>query len=220
MQRKRPEDKSMTWQPRGAVRLYLDDVDEILATAARIPGSVAVETDEYKEITSTDDLRQIPATELRNLVVSAGSEGRALKLELNRSTKLYISSRDDLDLVGAFERTKRLIEARERWFGSWAGWGEVWYLLLGLVVALAYLVRLVVSSIAGLSDAVSVVSYVALLIAPVTWWTVAGRSPQPSTQVVLATRSEAPTWWQQNRTAILINMVTSSVFFLLGLVIG
>ena len=62
------------------------------------------------------------------------------------------------------------------------------------------------------------------LFAVMLWRKLRGPNKAPQATIVLAYRAEAPTWWERNRTNVLVSLATNTVvgalFFLVGLWVG
>ena len=68
------------------------------------------------------------------------------------------------------------------------------------------------------------VSITMLITSAAVLWALFGTNRTPSGVTVLAYRSDAPTWWEQNRSAVILSLVTNAVvgviFFALGIWVG
>ena len=74
LQRLRPEDKSEVWHPRKSVRLYLDDVDDILAVLKHTDPHVAATTADFAGgIDTAEELKVTGQRTLSDLLLAAGS---------------------------------------------------------------------------------------------------------------------------------------------------
>ncbi len=240
LSRKRPEDKTERWQPRKSVRLYLDDIDELVAVMGRAIGTkVVADTDDFSgPVSDAAELKAAGTHELSSLTLSASAFGgidepeeqRAIGVRLARPVNAVITPRDDLQLLGAHQAIRDLLTRRQTRFGGVGFGGDMdsapFYLqfpavvgaLLGLSGLLFTLEVPRAVSIGGVALLVSVPAGYVVLRA------LTGPNRAPIARVILAYRSEAPTWWERNRTAVVVGLATNAVvglgFFLLGLWLG
>lgn len=219
--RKRPEDKSEQWQPATSVRLYLDDIDEILAILRQLGPAVSADAGDFAgEIASAEELKQLQAegSSLHSLVLQAGSQAGQIRVRLRCPVAVRIEPRDDLRLAGAGRQIHELLNRRElRSRGS----NDVLFLYVVCfgIIAAAWIALFLgvdaalmnVGAVSGLTVGVLTSGVLSLF----------GRTNEPEATVVLAYRREAPTWWEKNKTSVLIglatNLVVAAVFLVLGL---
>ena len=223
--RRRPEDKTGRWQPKKSVRLYLDDVDEILAIMRQVSDEVHAGTDDFSgTIAQADELKATGQRTIDGLDLSSENPQRGMWVHLRRPAHVRIVPRDDLGLAGAAQKVQDVLGRNQERLGGWdltrseVATGvlivvsPLWLgFFLGAVLAGSGLRPLLLALAAG-ALAVLVFTPLRKLL---------GRNSEPQATVVLAYRAEAPTWWERNRTAVLVGLATNAavgaVFFLLGL---
>lgn len=242
LQRLRPEDKTEVWRPRKSVRLYLDDVDEILAVLKHTDHSVAAVTPDFAGgIETAEELKTTGQRTLTDLVLAAGSKDHNVSVELKTPVTVRIVPKDALDLAGASQRVQDVLSSRQERLGGWhLGSDSEWFrIVASLMIAgftLAGTAIATTTSTAGdqpegdidwaisgwLLGAAGLV--LLLLLSLVIGRKATGPNRNPRATVVLAYRLDAPTWWERNRTTVLIGLVTNVgtglLFFLLGLWLG
>ena len=220
--------------------MYLDEIDEILAVMRSI-GPVEVETEDFTgEVESAADLKTAGKellTELkltvrdqidgkedeRQMTATAASHGGYLSY-LRTELGTMITPGDDLPLVGAERQVQETMIRAQRRFGGLAGW----FGIFASYVAGVYVALVVVDVTTKWSTATAVLVGLVMGIALVTSVTLlratVGTNKNPSGVVLLVYRSEAPTWWHQNKTGIFISIATNVLvgigFFLLGFWVG
>ena len=131
--RRRPEDKSERWQPRKSVRLYLDDIDEMLAVIRQVTTDVHVETEEFAGTLLTgEELKVAGRRSVDGLTLSTGTTERGIVVNLHRPVSVRIAPRDELGLAGAMQKVQVVLTSREKRFGGWH-FGSSQFELLQLV---------------------------------------------------------------------------------------
>jgi hypothetical protein len=229
LERKRPEDKSRRWRPKKSVRLYLDEVDEILGVLRNVNDEVRVETAEYVgKIRATSELEAISGRTLSSIKLTSlrvDTPDHEISFETDPVVQIYLSPSDSLELSGASQRIQEIVnQCQTRFAGSNRGHGRhVVSLVFGCSVGL-------MAATLGTEEATG---YGVSLILPVAIglcvaWTMdrsmLALSPGPQGTIVLAYRNEAPTWCKRNKTAVGVslatNLISGVVFFLLGKWIG
>ncbi|MCA1703834.1 MAG: hypothetical protein LC808_11450, partial [Actinobacteria bacterium] len=139
-----------------------------------------------------------------------------------------IVPRDALDLAGAAQKVKEILTQRQARMG---GWGvssvnpEGLYRVVAIVIAVAAITTAVLQysgiSRGDLGAAITVIAALFLGLVVVCWRALRGPNSSPRATIVLAFRTEAPTWWERNRTSVLVSLATNALvgtaFFLLGL---
>jgi hypothetical protein len=231
LERKRPEDKTAIWRPRRSVRLYFDEIDEILAVLGQMHQEVAADTPDFSgPITSSEELKVVGSNRLTDCSLTADEKDRGIGVILSKPVTVRISPSDDLALSGASTRIQAILNKCQLRFGG----GYSGRMLAGFLAACisisAISFGLLVSS--GQSSTafnpgstyLGLLGGVALLIVVRLGVGVFGRNPDPKGTVVLAYRVEAPTWWDKNRTAVGIslgtNVAVAVFFFFLGKAVG
>lgn len=236
--RRRPEDKSDVWHPKKSVRLYLDEVDEILAVLKHTDPQVEVTTPDFEgKISTAEELKVAGQTALTDLTLSAGNNEYGITVELRQPLCVRIVPRDAFDLAGAGQRVQDVLSRRQERFGGWHLTGDAGDPLhiAPAVAGVAASIIAVLSLETGLADsssrerpASSVSGWVwlvgagllAILVLVLLLRKMTGPNRSPRATVVLEYRADAPTWWERNRTSVLIalatNAATSLLFFLLG----
>lgn len=222
--RLRPEDKTSIWRPRRSVKLYLDDVDELLAVGRPLGGLIATTSDFRSDgpLVTANDLRQISQSSINRLVLR--TESGNLSVSLAEPVAVAIESHEDLTLVGARQRIVEILNDRQTPLGGlqWEIWSVVLPPFLFVVAFLSITLRSQLS--AGRSFIWFFGGAVIGLLLIIWGLGRFGNSGHPTATVILATRAEAPTWWKRNRTAVLIGLATNGVvglaFFLIGRAVG
>lgn len=254
LRRTRPEDKSQEWRPKKSVRLYLDDVDEILAVMRQVDDEVRIRTAEHVgTIVNAEELKEAGPSTLDSLELQAGSktagmiiqfwdaldevdsrsEESAIFVRLSRPVVIRITPRDDLKLAGAAQAIHELLSRRQTRTGGLAPGTTAMDRFIAVVALFVLsavlsrsLFRLAFGAPEGRDALPSFLIPFMLLAALVvglyfSYRLFFGTNRAPSATIVLAYRADAPTWWDRNRTPVLIglttNLVVAAVFFLLGL---
>jgi hypothetical protein len=228
--RKRPEDKTERWQPRRSVRVYFDDLDAILATIRKAmdDDKVLVDTGEFSGlIDGVSDLKETtsaPRIDQCNLISRhAGDDGeKMISVSLGPSTVVSVSPFDDFRLSGAKKQLEDILNKSQRRFGGYDfGPGWIAWVVVALVVfpVLSGLVQHSASK--GLACfAGACLGALALVI----MFCVLMKNDRPKATIILSYRQDAPTWWQQNHTAVLISLATNLVvgvtLFFIGKAVG
>lgn len=224
--RRRPEDKSEVWHPRKSVRLYLDDVDDVLAVLQQTDPKVGVLTPDFAgHMYRADELKVTGQRTLDDLVLTAGSQDHGISVELKRPVSVRIEPSDALDLTGARQKIQEVLSRSQERFGGWdvnTASNEV----VGAAISGLVLLGLLVTSqgetrTSGWLWREALVALIPLALAAVAFGRkLTGPNKRPRATVVLAYRAEAPTWWERHHTAVTISLVTNvlvaAVFFLLG----
>jgi hypothetical protein len=230
LHRKRPEDRTASWTPKRSVRLYLDDVDAVLIAMSKL-GPVMVETNDFRgQVASAVELREIEGKTLGSLRLAVKDDQGDREMEATlapiessgtsdtRYVGTAITPREDFELAGAAQTVQQIVASRQRRLGGLYPSTESFFQSVAFVIA-------AIGTIVGVAGngtttrivgACFGVAALAALLGAAIW----GRNPRPSGLVVLAFRSDAPTFWERNRTAILIGLATNALvgagFFLLG----
>jgi hypothetical protein len=254
--RKRPEDRSSTWRPRRSIRVYFDEVDEILGVLTQT-GTVTADTGDFKgPVSDASDLGVAGNRELHQCSLkSETDQGGSITVDLGQRAEVTISS-DDLTLSGASGQLQGILKPCLRKLlrpgevvadGKFVG-------ISGLLIFVA-LLCLIFGPIlfgtsfssgsstptAGVSSTTTtlVVSHnhangstnhdtqrfvgiglIFLGLLLVVGTETLGKSLEPTGVVVLAYRKDAPSWWERNKTAVFINVVTSLIVGVVLLFIG
>lgn len=245
LRRIRPEDRSQEWRPRKSVRLYFDDLDEILAAMRQIDDEVRVRAGAFVgTIAKAEDLNEAGPGNLKPLELAAGSEDRAIAVRLSRPVAVRIARRDDYQLAGAGQAIHDLLNRCHTRAGGWSFGGLpsgsapaetddfVTRLTMPAAAASALLGTATAATIGGavafIESGEDVPPFLAPFIVLATVFAALysvyklflGPNRAPSARIVLAYRADAPTWWERNRTPLLIslttNVVVAAIFFVLG----
>jgi hypothetical protein len=234
--RKRPEDKSQRLQPRRSVRLYLDETDEVLGVMQKF-GDVRADTNDFVGVVDqASDLKAAGTKVLRSLTLHVEGDGtRSMTVELGQPVGVTITPSDDLELAGAAQAVRSTIAACQTKLGGISRNADdperaqqrvalfavpgVLAIVSGLILTLDPENRAENGGLLWTMLGVSLgLLFIAILVA------LLGANPSPSGTVLLAYRSEAPTWWQRNGTAVVLGLITNGVvgaaFFILGLWLG
>jgi len=218
--RRRPEDKSEWWRPKKSVRVYLDDIDALLAILHQVSGEVTADTGDFSgTITSANELRVVGQTSIDKLELKAERDDVQFDVWLKDPVMVRISPKDDIRLTGALQAVQGVMEKAHMPLGgspllaSGVGGPLLIALWIGFLFAAYYI---------GIAYAGPIV--LAILVASAFGTRLLAPNRQPGVIILLTYRSEAPTWWQRNRTAVLIslatNVLTGAAFFALGLWVG
>lgn len=144
-----------------------------------------------------------------------------ITVHLRKPVHVRISS-DDNELVGASQRIQSILEQRMTRLGGWneGSWGVVTGVIGGaLTFALAKLSPSVESAMeANFWIFVSV--FAAFTFAAICLQAAFGKNSAPNARIITKTRAEAPTFWEQHRVDIAINVATTLLGLLLGLWLG
>jgi hypothetical protein len=232
----------------------LDDIDDLLGTMQNVGDVTADTGDFSGVIELASDLSAVGVKTLKSLVLTVDdADARSMEVALSQPVRLTITPGDDLELVGAAQTARATLAARQRRLGGVSlpsddrqehgrsSDGTV--LRAALIGATATIAAALIAGLVAVqTEAVSVVNAstddriapeaiagiaVGFVATPLLVWLGAAlfwRNPSPSSVVVLAYRSEAPTWWERHHTEVVLGVMTNAVvgaiFFLLGLWLG
>jgi hypothetical protein len=211
----------------GSLRLWLDDLAEIVASISQLNGAINVEADNYAVEDVENDLPEIgQRLNYFSVAVNKVDEGAAqrhlLRLRLSRNHCFIEAADPDAETRGIIGDIQSLAEHRRRlplrltaFVGSRSG--PVLGILVLFTLALAtgatlflekfhfpqlvwFILVLFMSTIGLLLSGGLLVGFV-----------------RSNTILFTETRAQAPTWWQEHRAEIAIHVVVGVVFFLLGL---
>ena len=213
------------------MRLFLDDVDEMVAMLSKFGDVTATSADFSGPLLRGDDLSVLSGPEVReSLRLTAGEPDRRLTVGVAGPAYVEQMPADDLELSGAAQRIGEIFDRRWRAFGALSMSLDVESPrdLIGIILGVA--VGLSSGSIMGDGD-FSTKTRVLVGVGVYTWVLLGtgfhalfGRNKRPRATLVLAYEADAPSWWRVNRTAILLglatNAVVGAVFFVLGLAVG
>ena len=234
----------------GYVRLWQDELAEIIRLMRQLDGAdVHIEVDDYVIDDIEVDLPKIGSRRVKSFKATATRATdnepphEFMKIELSKERSQIEAGDPNLSTLGAMEaivsltdRCRRIPAGRlTKFFGSIPG--TSWFRITGYSVAISVLIWLS-GILAGdlIVDAASPHSAVGFwnknvaLPRPIwTAWAVLAALLCVSifigfirarTVLYTGTRAEAPTWWQEHRSDVAINVAVSVVFFLLGILFG
>jgi hypothetical protein len=223
----RPVDRRQEWQPRRSVRLFLDDIDEMVALLAQVGEVTALTSDFGGPLTNAKDLSVLGGKATRQIVtISTGNADRSIKVGAAGFAYVEQTPRDDLELSGAVQRIREVFDRRQRRFGGFGLEAADWAALSIAVAALPLVAVGVGSALKAtqasrLTSALVITGVSILLLAALVLATMFGSTKHPRATLVLAFEADAPGWWRANRKAVLLSLVTNAavgaVFFVLGL---
>lgn len=96
------------------VRLYLDDVEELLKLVREHCERVTIEVEGY-EVQSLDDVAGISRRQVYRFAIHGHTDNSYLRVELNRySARCYLSRDDDIPLQGVFTQIDSILKRRAR----------------------------------------------------------------------------------------------------------
>jgi hypothetical protein len=234
LRRIRPEDKKQEWRPRRSIRLYLDDVEDILAVMRQVESDpeVVVQTPVYEgTISGAEELKEAGPDRLNVLSLGVGTNERHIVVLLFPPVRVGITPRDDLQLSGAGQAIHHLLSLRQTRTGGGAPWlsaplrSRLWLPLIVISVAVTTvsgaLQVLFSEHVADFTGPIFAATMVITALLSLAYQLFFGTHPRPRAEIILAYRADAPTWWERNRTTVLIslttNVVVAGVFFVLGL---
>jgi hypothetical protein len=232
LQRTRPEDRSLTWSAPMHVRLYLDQVDQILAAMKQLGPVRAVLPDFEGVIESGEELKTTGLERIRYLTLESGEvtghligpdkvvdNAVRVRIEPGKRPSLVVGRSDDPLLVGVMEQMKSAV-ARGRTLLPWTTVG-IFALLTLVVIGVGFLLitaggiearsaeSRILSSVGGVMTALVMMASLRVTL--------------PQSYVLVSYRADAPTWWERNSTAVIVNLVTNAIvgllFFWLGQVV-
>jgi hypothetical protein len=206
----RPSEPRTVTREFGPVRLWRDDLAEIVAVMRQVSPELTLETDAY----TLDDVDEL--IDVKEMQVSAfratSSDGR-VRLILGRKDASISADDPDLLTRGMLGEIQRLADRRSRqrlrhkvfwWSFALSGFAAfVWSCSLG-----------------GGRATSSLVVYLAVLGGGLGIWIHFLDSPRQRAIIKTRTRAEAPPWLIRNRDALVTNAVVSAVFLVIGIVIG
>jgi hypothetical protein len=203
------------WTSRRSSRIYLDEIDQIIGVMSQIGGKVEVDHPEFAgSIASGEDLKVIGGKRATNLTLKSFAPGdRSITFISGWSTTVRISRADDQQLYGAFVQLKEIVRQGTNFFN---------WIAISLVPVVGGLVNVLLLGqrpFVTVAVAMSSIAVLTLVVRERLLFTSRGRAAIDH-HIVLDYRADAPTWWQRNRSAVLIglalNVVTSAAFFALG----
>lgn len=222
------------------VTLYLDDVRDILDAMKAISpnGKLEIQVGDY-ELSSLDEVTQIREKEVKRLDVGYSAypvdyktpaddsdplarQSLVLieKLRVSIDRFVYIHNRGDYTpaVAGAAAEIRRILKSRQRW---WRRRQAISGAILGAwitVAVIAMTVGQIGKSYFGFGDRgdtiIGIGGGMLFLgaIGPAALLTLASQS-----KIILTDRVEASSFWSRNRDALILNLITSVVGLLLGI---
>ncbi len=227
------------WRPCRSVRMHLDEVDEVLAAMRRL-APVEADTGEWSgEISNASELEAAGTHTLTSLALKAETEHREIVATLASDPPTYNSPYgkqpvgivrvpdDDYELIGIANAIETVFRRQQTFIGGLRELAVV-DLLIPLVSALFFLYPLTLTLNGALfgRDAdwgdfakTSILLMTAFLIILVAVARLRC-NPRPGGTVLLVYKQDAPSFWTQYRSAILLSLATNSfvaaIFYLLG----
>ncbi len=220
LQRLSREDNSRMFKIRHARIVYLETVDAILAITYRINPAKAVQAkmDDFGgDILSGQSLVGLIKTEPTKLEIYTESpSGAKFSVVLGRTQLVRIGNATDLTLRGAAEdvqdllRTASIRPLEQLPFHT--------LLLFGFLALLLTFQRIIDQANSGLDGGellwITAAYAGAMSVVAREYWR------RARTKIILAYRSDSPTFWERHGTSVLIGLVTnvlvSAIFFLIG----
>lgn len=227
----------------GFVRLWQDELAEIVRLMRQLDDvDVYVEADDYVIDDIETDLPQIGSKRVKYfkaIVKRADENGQAhsiMRLELSRKISHIEAEDPDLQTLGAMnaiisltDRCQRLPHGRLSNLLR-GGYGLSWPLVTFTSILVTFLAYLILYSITlvitygiasnkavQLPHPLIIPFWVISVLFGITWFIGA---TQAKVTMYTGTRAEAPTWWQEHRSDIAINVSVSVLSLVVGVLIG
>lgn len=231
MERKKPEGQSERWRTRCPIRLYLDDVEELLSILGEVAVYVEAETDEYYAITASElasvlrpikpelIVRGFEDEQSRDRVGSMGD--RLGQKELARVTlkRIPFQRSPDISIVvasnaahlaGAMAKARKVIAQRRAW------WRQTRLVLVSNMVFLVCVVLGFTTQLSGWSFLLGLPFGVIVFVDMLTS-RFGSRSP---VRIVPSRRANAPRFFRRNQENLAVNFLVGLFFYVVGLVSG
>lgn len=239
VERKKPEDRHSSWRPSKSVQLFYDEIDTIIAIMRKIGDVVSVETLDFSgTVNSAQDLAVISTKRLQKCTFHAGTAERELWVWIDTPIAVTISPSDDILLAGASTQVQSIMTRAQRTLGG-INFGDAvqtpWTstaFFMALCFALFGAFLVIFGPHIGTHTKAHGLQYafgpllliffgIVLLAVIVVFITALVRhNPKPSGSIVMAYRKDAPSWWDRNRTAVGISLVTNVVVAMLSFLAG
>jgi hypothetical protein len=227
--RKRPKDRSERWTATNGARLYLEDVDAILAVLKKL-GDVQLDTPDVTGTLANADEVKAEYPNRRKL--------HSVTVDLNGLPSVTVSNVENLALTGAQERVKEIILSRRKHgllrlkaIGIWvmtgfliaSAWLDPVHSASSAASILSWVGRWLRLSYSALATVVVPLLVAGFVIAVVSEVAPAFRSSLrrllgPSTQIVLMRRPAS--FLRRNWEGIVINLGTGLVTLVIGVMYG
>lgn len=202
------------------MKLYMDDLERIVAALQEFSDEISIETDEYS-LTELGELEELREENITHLDLGArrwpsdSALPSSVSVNLRPDTAFVFASQDDPASRGTFENVKKFLESRKQplWWlihtVDW--WGGLVLGVCVVLIALAWRAGFAWPSIAALIGLAISLGCIAFFIR---------HRLAKNTIIVLAYRRDAPSFWKKNRDAIIARAIPTVLGVLLGFLLG
>lgn len=218
---RRQEPLSKEWDF-GLLRLYIEDLEEIVKTLSEVASDIVIEADDFVA-DSVQDLRELDKSYIDRLVIRC--ETVRLELTLSKGAARLVVLDPSIPVEGAIARIESMMQQRRRqpttrlaWFTPYSpGDGALGGAFVALIIiAGAAGLYWVIFSL-GVEREIAFLTSLALGISTIAaTLALASKKRVRRAMVIPRLETEAPTFWKRNRDQIAINFL----FTILGAVIG
>lgn len=210
----KPKKRALTWSAASAVRLYLDELEEIEDILLKAADEVQVEHPDFDEIASSGELQAVEAP-IRQLTLRAHKsygpdhQSDVVRVLFAPDSVRVIAAEDTPELRGILDELKHVI------------WGAGWIISSGIPTLIAFVGMIAVAAAVSLGAAGEWALVVSVIVAAVIILNLLKRAyGRLFTTIVPEYRYQGPSFWKRNRDLLIVGIVTGTVGAVIGAGMG